>query len=60
MRPELGPGRPHRAAVTNRVRCGPVQPGGIAHGLAHGLAHCPGTDNEGGVLQGELPVALAE
>jgi hypothetical protein len=56
MRPKFGPGRPHRAAVTNRVRCGPVQPGGIAHGLAH----CPGTDNEGGVLQGELPVALAE
>ena len=54
---ELGPGGPGRAAVTIRVRCGPVQPGSLQPGPAQPSA---GTDGDGGVLDGELPVALAQ
>ena len=53
---QLGSVRCRRSAVTIRVPCGAVQPVGVGHGLAH----CPGTIGDGGVLDGELPVALAQ
>ena len=53
---ELSSGRPGRA-VTIRVRCGPVQPGPVQPGA---LQPGAGTDGDGGVLDRELPVALAQ
>ena len=57
MRQQLGSAgcRHSHSAVTVRVPSSPVQPGAGDHSFAH----CPGTDNESGVLQGELPMALA-
>jgi len=54
MHQRLGSARCRHSAVTIRVPCGPVQPA-----ADHSLAHGPYPDDECGVVEGQLPVALA-